>query len=223
MKKFLLLIATCSIAFASQAQGFKFGPRAGANFSTIKQNPKQKGWTNNFQTGFQAGLAFNVGITEMLSLQPEVLYSQKGFKSEFKSDFITASYEIKSSYIEVPVLAKVAFGSGNIKPFITAGPYAGYWLSGEIGDDEESESIDFDKAENDNLNRLDIGFNVGAGVALNAGPGQLTLDLRYGFSHISIDDEPEDADFFFTEGGYPTSKYQVLSASIAYLFGVKKK
>jgi hypothetical protein len=222
-KQILLAAACCGLAFASQAQGIKVGPRIGVNFATMAFDPEEEGFDPKSRTGLQAGLVVNIGVNEMFSIQPEILFSQKGYKVEETEDGIEGKLDVATSYLEVPILAKVQFGSGGVKPFINAGPYFGYWMGGNTkltidGDDIFDEDFDFDDESMDNANRMDIGLSVGAGIGFDAGPGQLTLDVRYGLGLTSLSDEPEgwDSD---VDGEYGTEKNRVLGVSISYMFG----
>ncbi|MCG2431396.1 porin family protein [Aequorivita xiaoshiensis] len=96
MKKTLLLILLSVFTLVNaDAQGLTFGAKAGVNLSTF---------TGDSFTGFDTRVGLHIGglaeipLTEKFSVQPEVLYSQKGSKF-FGSETLL-------SYIDVPILAK---------------------------------------------------------------------------------------------------------------------
>lgn len=145
----------------------------------------------------------------MFSIQPELLYAQKGFKMEEAGDKMT----FRANYLNVPVLAKIAFGPEALKGFITAGPAVSYWMSGkskyESGGETENEGYDFDDTDN----RLDLGASIGVGVGYGVGAGTVNLDVRYGFGLSSVYDGGDDDD--------SKLKNRVLGVSVAYLFGAR--
>ena len=96
MKKIYLfiLLSVLTISF-SKAQEIRIGAKVGLNLATF---------TGDALTGLDTRAGFHIGglvevpISEKFSIQPEILYSEKG--SQFFSD------EVNLSYIDLPVLAK---------------------------------------------------------------------------------------------------------------------
>ena len=95
MKKTLLFtILSVFTLTATNAQEIKFGAKAGVNFATF---------TGDALTGFDTRVSFHIGglaeipLSEKFSIQPELLYSEKG------SDFFTS---IDLSYLDIPLMAK---------------------------------------------------------------------------------------------------------------------
>ena len=214
MKKHLLvLLCAVSMSYVSMAQSVSIGPRVGVNFATQKLSGDDDE-VDEFNdavksnTGLQAGLVLNLALNDMFSIQPELLYAQKGFKLEEGDTKLT----FKANYLEVPVLAKIAFGSETMQGFVTAGPTIGYWMNGKsegtfLGEDLGSEDYDFDDTDN----RLDLGASVGVGIGYGVGPGILNLDVRYGFGLSSVYDGGDDDD--------TKVRNNVFGVSLAYLFG----
>src|SRR5690606_8006283 len=123
----------------SSASSFSIGPRIGATFSTFtEKGEEEEGTEMGYIPGIQVGAVANFPITGVLSIQPEILYIQKGFAATVDINeqimgydySVKGSADFKSNYLELPVLAKAGFGSGDLNFFITAGPTVGYWLSG---------------------------------------------------------------------------------------------
>ncbi|WP_180336325.1 porin family protein [Pontibacter ramchanderi] len=204
--KFLLtLLFAVGMAFTSMAQSVSFGPRVGATFSKISLSEGEDDEMEDeikYNPGLQVGAVANFAISELVSIQPELLFMQKGFKIGDSDAYIKG----KSNYIEVPVLAKITFGSEQVKGFVTGGPTAGYLVSGKssikYGDNEVSESYEFE----DEDNRMELGASFGVGLAF----GALNLDVRYGLGLTSL---------YETESGESKSRNRVLGISVAYLFG----
>ncbi|GAB3811092.1 porin family protein [Pontibacter rugosus] len=210
MKNKLIVTAAAvlGLAFAAEAQTITVGPRVGATFSEVNYSGDGADMLNDqlkSKTGVQFGAVANVMVNDLFSVQPELLYVQKGVKVNFGG----LSTELQSSYLELPVLAKVSFGSEQIKGFVTAGPSVGYWLSGKIKQkyDGESEEDDYDFTDDDN--RTEIGANFGVGAAYKVGTGYLNLDLRYGLGLSNLYNDGEEK-----------VKNRVLGVSLAYLFSL---
>lgn len=209
--KFLLtLLFVVALGYTSMAQSVTIGPRVGATFAKVAMSEEEDGFSNDdidSNAGLQFGAVANFMINDMFSIQPELLYIQKGFKIG-EDEF---SAKLRSNYIEVPVLAKVYFGTEQLRGFATGGPTIGYWASGKntakFGGSEASEDYDFDDSDN----RLELGASFGIGAAYKVGQGELNLDVRYGLGFSSL---------YEAEDGEAKTRNRVLGVSLAYLFSL---
>ncbi|TPE44489.1 porin family protein [Pontibacter mangrovi] len=212
MKTLLLtLVAAAGIAFAAEAQTVSVGPRIGATFAKINFSGEDGDSDFNEAIKANAGLQFgavaNFAVNDMFSVQPELLYVQKGYKISEEG----MTLKLKANYLEVPVLAKASFGSDSYKVFFTAGPSVGYWMSGkssfEYDGDEVSEDYEFEDGDN----RTELGANIGAGIAYPVSSGTVNLDVRYGFGLSSL---------YSDDQGDAKAKNRVFGVSVAYLFSL---
>lgn len=193
MKKIaLLFIAVLSISFA-QAQA-KFGVKGGINYSNLSGDLITED-ANQSKVGFLGGITANFPLSSdnFISVQPELLYSQKGY--QFQNDKITingAEYSFKGkrnfNYLDLPVLLRVNAGG----LFFEGGPQASYLLG--IRDNREVElngddTKEWDKVEKDQLAELEIGYVAGLGFQAANG---LSLGLRYNGSINAL--AKDDAD-----------------------------
>ncbi len=174
----------------------QIGLKAGATLSNLSQEAFEDD-IDDFEEksthGFQAGLFAELPISDVFSIQPELIWMQKGGKTLYTQ---IAGQEVERNlrynYLEVPVLAKVKAGStdgSGIGLFFYGGPFISYALNGnistEIGEEKlEDQDIEFD--DTDNQRRIDWGAAFGLGVNL----GALALDLRYdlGINNLLDDD-----------------------------------
>jgi len=182
----LTLLAISMTAFSQ----ITFGARVGINIAsqTTQVNSLDINLDSDDNVGFTIGGLVNIAITDAFSIQPELNYIQKGGEDESELFGETITTELNLNYIEIPVLAKYAFGSETFKVFVMAGPSIGYGLNGEITfDDEESEDFDWDE---EGANRTDFGFQAGVGVQYR----NIFLDARYGFGLSDIEDLEDDVD-----------------------------
>ena len=81
MKKITLTLLGL-VAFSTSAlaqQEVKFGPKAGVNFSSVNGNDADG---KESLLGFHLGVFAEIKFNDKFAIQPEVLYSSQGYKSE---------------------------------------------------------------------------------------------------------------------------------------------
>jgi hypothetical protein len=185
---FCALLSGLSTDAAAQGK-IALGLRAGVNIANVSLDPGLDGGnTKSARMGFLFGGIFEYAINNMIALQAQPAYCQRGYKLESTEFIPTLTGTIKLDYIEVPVLVKLTFGSTEFKPYVFAGPNIAMLLSAkskvEMGG--QSQENDF----KDNVKSTDLGLDVGAGVSywLKADMG-LYLDARYslGLTNLSKD------------------------------------
>ena len=189
MRKIVLLIimAVCGL---SQVRGQDFGVKAGYNYSTFS------GETSSLSTieglsGFYIGGLVELPISNVLSIQPELIFSRQGvnWKYDFKEVGVSINNsDIRLDYLNIPVMAKV-----NLGPlFLQAGVQFGLLVSkpNEIG-------LYLFKMrmrtllDKDSYNSFDFGVGAGLGFNLNR---RLFVEARYTHSLTNIFD-PNDNRF----------------------------
>lgn len=137
----LVLFTTASFAQKGEDKLATFGIRAGVNLQNIYGDDSfGKKLTNDFATGFHAGVTADLFVSEGFYLQPGLLYTVKGAK---KTDGSTKSSQ-ELSYIELPlnVLFKPAAGNGRL--LLGVGPYAAYGISGKSKLKSGSTALEFE-------------------------------------------------------------------------------
>ena len=218
------LLATAAISSA-QAQSVRLGLRAGANYSNLAGNINNQDTYNN-KFGFLGGVMLNVPLIQdgFLSLQPEVLYSQKGFENkptEYTSVLGKQKREgqVNYNYLDVPVLLKVK-ASGLV---FEAGPQYSYLLTANnqtkttttpnIGSPTVAESQD--KTDVSALNRNELGYLAGVGYETENG---LSLSLRY--TGAFSDFVKSDNNSYFN-GDLKNGRHSAFQLSLGYLLPSK--
>lgn len=120
MKKLYVLMTAVLFSVNLSAQGFKIGPKLGANISGNTGLQFEKG----FNFGYHAGLFSEIMLTDKFGIQPEALWSQVNLKSannlnQIYSPSLGDLQDIRLQYLSIPVLL-------NIRPVklitIQAGP-----------------------------------------------------------------------------------------------------
>ena len=196
MKK-IILSAIAVLAFGlTNAQGVKFGAKAGLNVTTITGGE----FSASSKVGFHVGGLVEFKLTDKFAVQPELLFSTKGAKS----DFFGFTSEENLSYIDLPIMVKYFVMEGLS---IEAGPQVSFLMSAKA----KVDGVSFDSKPL--YNSTDFGFNIGAGYELTSG---LFFQARYnlGLSDISkeIPVDPLDPQLNYKE------KNNGFQVSVGYKF-----
>ena len=194
-KYLLVLVIAMIYANSTMAQlgelrnELAIGFNAGMNMSKVDFSPRIK------QTN-QQGAAF--GITArymcekyfkmMCGIQVELNYSQRGW-NELIEDGSMNTYNRVMNYVEVPLLAHLAFGKDSrtrgMKFFLNLGPQFAYFIS----DKENMGGEDWNTSMRPNgvvyqygkevENKLDYGIVAGGGLELSTGIGHFLVEGRF--------------------------------------------
>jgi hypothetical protein len=213
MKKAIIMIALVAFATTSlKAQTttttdnrgkLTFGVKAGTNYSNVYDSEGED-FVADGKFGLAAGAFVVVPLGKIFGIQPEVLYSQKGFKST--GAFLGTNYEMTrtTDFIDVPILI-------SIKPVeyvsLLFGPQFSFLM--KQTDDFTGGSLSAsqqDEFDNSNL-RKNI-FGLTGGVDFNI--DHLVIGLRGGW-----DVKNNDGDGNSTTPRYKNMWYQ---ATIGYKF-----
>jgi hypothetical protein len=200
---------------AAQAQ-MSIIPKVGVTFSGIAFDEDIEEQTT--KTGLVLGAGLNLPVVEdFFSVQPELLYTQKGVAYEGEEPFLgKVKVGLTINYLEIPVLAKISFGGDDFKAYVNAGPSIGFGLGGkskiEASGETEENDLTFGSDDDDSFsNRLDLGAQFGGGIGFKVGPGSLLLDLRYGLGLSNLN-KAEDG----MSSAEAKSKNRVLAISLGY-------
>jgi hypothetical protein len=208
MKKLLVVIALIAAVSAS-AQTII--PKAGMTLSTLDgETIDQTGYFDSYKyaPGFAFGVGYRIGFGELISLQPELLFIQKGWKNEYGFDdgfgyFERYTETVKLNYLELPILLRIAFGPDNLKIHINAGPSIGFGINGKYDAEYEygypgsissfpsDGDVKFEDSPGNEVdlfipNRTEFGAQVGGGVTLF---DKVMIDVRYGLGLTDLYDD----------------------------------
>jgi opacity protein-like surface antigen len=113
-----------------KASDVKFGAKGGINLANIAGDDAGDA---NMYVGFNAGMFVEIPLTDKLTIQPEVLYSAQGSKSEGPLEVEGNVYDVeatlKLNYINIPVMFKYQVAD---KFSLEAGPYVGFLASAKV-------------------------------------------------------------------------------------------
>jgi hypothetical protein len=224
MKKLLLSLGLMvGVASAASAQDAQYGVKAGVGLSNVTGADASSTTKNLF--GFQAGVMADFGLSELISLHPELLYSQKGVKNSFSDSYTTGGYtysasssgQARLSYLDLPVLLRLKAAGA----FFEVGPQLGFLVGQKAkytettsvttgsGTPVTSSSDEYSDSSTDGLRKVDFGYVLGVGYRL---PQGLELGLRYNGGFSSLDDSRNSASKIHNS---------VFQFQVGYLFGGK--
>lgn len=186
---------------AQNANKFHLGLRAGANFSNIIKSGDND-FSTEMKVGFNVAAFFEIPVVNGFGVQPEIQFSQKGYKATGTVLGSPYEYRVTTNYIEVPLLAKISFS----KQFgMVLGPQFSF-LTSTNTKFVTNNALYENNVNNDNSNlRKNLLGGVG-GIEVSA--ANAIFSLRY-----SIDFQSNNGD-----GTSSTPKYknQVLGLSVGF-------
>ena len=214
MRKIALLIimAVCGL---SQVHAQDFGVKAGYNYSTFS------GETSSFSTieglsGFYIGGLVDLPISDVLSIQPELIFSRQGvaLRQEIKGFGLNVSInnaDIRLDYLNIPVMAKV-----NLGPlFLQGGVQFGFL----VGKPEVSRYITNVRVgtllDKDSYNSFDFGVGAGLGFNFNR---RFFAEARYTHSLTNVFDPNDD---YFKASGIGSNNNNFKNAVLSIGLGMK--
>ena len=187
MRKLFFTVAFASLASFAFSQSII--PKAGVSLAKVGGSDVEDA---KFNLGFTLGCGFNLPLgTGPISVQPELNYIQKGFKSEMDFDGTVLDTRWKVGYLELPVLVKASFGEAT-KFYLNAGPSIAMGLGGKMKVKSNGMSVDVDIKFGDNdfsedavyiEKRMDFGVQFGGGVIIAE---KVMIDVRYGLGLSSL-------------------------------------
>ena len=206
MKKVRILFAAALFLVANMAIAqFSVGIKTGINFNNIAETDALDALTPEFKQlkGLNIGAVAELEIGEHFAIQPELTYTQKGFKLDEGMDVdifniplpIGVVAKSKFSYIEMPLLFKGKIGDDKLKGFLLAGPSIGYAVDGQLTTTAKA-LLEFQLLDQD-LNLNSIGYErfeatgiIGGGAEVAIPSGKLFMDARYQFGLTELYDIP---------------------------------
>ena len=201
---------------AAQAQA-TFGVRGGANLSNLSGDLRDEDMFEN-KVSFHGGVILNFPVVEdFFSIQPELLYSRKGFKSsgvEYTNLFLQQRRRegsVNYNYLDLPVLGRINAGP----LYFEMGPQLSYLLSvnneTEVFDGSGNRiSSTQNERSKDGLSQFEIGYAAGIGFAATNG---ISLGVRY---NGAFTDFVKDENYF--EGDLSNARHSVFMLTLGLRF-----
>jgi len=212
------ILTTISLAFILAMSGFSqnsndtlnldyrehfiFGLKAGINYSNVYDAQGEE-FKTDAKLGLAGGLFVAIPIIKFLGVQPEVLFSQKGFKGTGR--LFGTSYELTrtTNYIDVPLYFAL-----NPSRFFTilAGPQYSYLISQQNKfENAVTTIVQEQEFENDNIRKNTFCFSGGADIMLN----HLVISGRAGWDILN-----NNGDGTSTTPRYKNAWYQLTAGYV---------
>jgi len=162
------------------------GFRAGTSIASENFDAPPGGATTGLKFGITGGLDFEHWFGETWGVSAGLLYKQSGVNEQYASSSSargTAGHDTSGNdnftlnYLEIPVLLKMAFGFGSVRPFLFAGPSFGFLSSASEATDGNITPVSNLKSD---LQNMEISIYFGGGVMgrMDRGPAIL-FDAGY--------------------------------------------
>jgi hypothetical protein len=165
------------------------GVKAGVNFARIDASDPAFDDLGT-KIGLAVGAFVELGVNDVFSVQPEVLFSQKGAKGTLMFDE-AVDVTFTADYVEIPILMKFTFGSGRVRPFVFTGPVPALNTGAKVRFEALGEAQEEDLSED--VKTADFGWAFGGGFKA----GGFSVDARYtlgltNFNEPTFDDADDD-------------------------------
>ena len=225
-----LLVLACMFILPMMAQlgeerhNLAIGVNAGINLSNVEFNPQIKQNSHNGMIlGVTARYMCEKYFNMMCGIQTEINFSQRGWNEKIE-DGSDNTYSRTMNYLEIPLLAHLAFGKDaldkGLKFFVNMGPQVAFFLS-------ESEKMggNWDASSRPNgvvqqygklvENNFDYGILGGIGLELSTKAGHFILEGRYYYGLADFWKSSKKEDFERSGQSY-------MGVKLTYLFDITK-
>jgi hypothetical protein len=200
MKKQILLLVSLAISTLTFSQvAPSFGLRGGVSYSGMQGDAvnslnsmidfSQGMITTTNRTGFFGGVYATIPVDDMISVEPALYYSQKGY--QLKGDLnikglgflgANAKADLNLQYVDIPVLMKATISG--LQLFL--GPQVSYLMQGDLNTTAGVLGINLlNKKLNatSQFNRWDVGLTGGIGYQFTSGLNVMA-SYDYGMSKV---------------------------------------
>lgn len=227
MKKYLLILIFGALTIMVNAQTLyeshiHIGGKAGATLSSMSFSPSVE---QTMTPGFTAGVSFRYAEERHVGLMAEFNITQRGWKESFE-DGEPFKYSRTLTYLEIPLMTHIFFGSQRFKGFINLGPEISYMIGSSI-----SSNFDYNNVENvpnfplkyrttdqmamDIKNKFDYGITGGIGMEYKLNrKHSVTLEGRYYFGLGNIFSSSK-------KDVFDASRHSSIMVTLGYQFRIK--
>lgn len=166
MKLPFILVLAALLSMSLQAQNrISIGAKAGLNISNIYDS-EGEAYSADAKAGYAFGGFLQVPIGSFLGIQPEVMFSQKGYQTSGSLLGVDYSTSRTSNYLDIPIL--LAFKPIGLATLLI-GPQYSYLMKQTTNVvTPVSNTTVVDEFTNDNIRRNTMGLVIGADVNLSA-------------------------------------------------------
>lgn len=124
----LLLAAGAAKAQRVYSPDFCLGVKGGATLSEMAWSPSVR---QGFVTGMTAGIVARYTEEKYFGLIAELNFTQRGWKEALPPE-TGLEYHRLFSYVELPIMTHIYFGSDKFRGFLNLGPQIGYMIGDRV-------------------------------------------------------------------------------------------
>lgn len=159
------------------------------------------------RVGFLVGAFAEFEIGDVLSLEPQLLWVQKGAKYNVDVTGASGSATIKLDYVQIPVLLKAEYRQEgkDLAPSVFAGPAVGFKTSCSVNIEADGASGSQD-CDSDAVNGTEWSVIFGLGLDYK----RIVFQARY---DLGLSGVPQDSDVDVKNGGW--------AFTLGYAFAIK--
>lgn len=182
MKRLLMALTAMVIGVVSAYSqrtyepNFAIGGKAGATLSMMSFSPKV---SQDFLPGFMAGVTVRYTEEKFFGLIVELNIEQRGWKEKYPPEYSEFQYSRTLTYLQLPLLTHIRFGSNRVKGFVNLGPEVGVMIGDRVSANFDYGNIGtvagYPTLHRTNAqlamavsNRFDYGISAGAGLEIIA-------------------------------------------------------
>jgi hypothetical protein len=180
-----LLIYVILLLLSLKSFSQSIGIRAGINLSDFIGGIKIK-------PGFNIGASINLPIREIYSLEPVLLFTEKGFRIIQDMPDLETMDTYNIYYLDIQIPGKASFKAGSTIIYAILGPYIGMGL---FGNEKYKSTVSGVKHSDvgtisfgTDLRRMDYGLVVGTGVKIKS--LQIGTSCALGLANIASKYDP---------------------------------
>ena len=218
----LMMLIACAVTAQTHYEGsIAVGGKAGATFSRVNFNPTVQ---QSMIPGFTAGAMFRYIEEKNFGLIAELNVTRRGWKEAF--DDADYSFSRNFTYLELPIMTHIFFGSNRVKGFFNLGPELDVMIGDGLSsnfDYQNAQTLDYfiqntrhlEQYRLDIKNRLDYGICAGAGMELNLNAKHsLLLEGRfyYGLTDVFANHKTDV---------FSSSNSMTISVTLGYFYHIK--
>ncbi|MDP4200420.1 MAG: porin family protein [Bacteroidota bacterium] len=194
------------------------GVRGGLNLAGESVDDSIDASSTGMRAGFIGGVQVDEWLDNMWAISTGAMIDQKGVHEEYASHAkshpnLSGNDDFTFTYLEVPILLRAAFGNGDARPYLFAGPSIGFLMSAS---ETVSDSVKPTTGLKDHLSSTDLSIFFGAGFMEKLSDRtMLSIDAGYALGLSKVYKTPPES--LINNGDAKSSDIRV---AVAFLYGL---
>ena len=128
-KLFIILLFLSPLVLHAQ---WRIGVSGGADYNQYSINTNyQVDFRYEGAWGWSAAVFGQYNFLDWVGIRAELEATERNYRFHRTGVWSGTNYVLHNTYLQLPVMAQFSFGGQNLRGFVNAGCYAGYWLTGK--------------------------------------------------------------------------------------------